>query len=345
MNTKLHAKLRRIVILTAALAMADLLAPAHTQAQTNFYLSCCVSNGCISAARAATIPQQTNSPLVETNGVSFESDSSSYKTTSTFGALQLSAACASSSASSYANTAAFQSDLTNAPVVGFVDTLTINSPLLPAGTPVQIQVTCLNTDVLSLSISGNASLVNIAQCGGSNTLSIADTNGNIVASRSIPLGQFANGSSGVSTVTNSVAILVTQFSVRVSFEIACGFVDEGTILFYPGLSASASIMDNYNSVTYVNVLTPGANYTAASGTIYPALNLWPPLALEIAPTNSQGVVISWPGVYTNYALQQNADLGTTNWVGNGDPTNLINGTNQVAISPATGTMFYRLASP
>jgi hypothetical protein len=44
-------------------------------------------------------------------------------------------------------------------------------------------------------------------------------------------------------------------------------------------------------------------------------------------------------------LQQNTDLATANWVSNTIPINVVNGTNQVTVSPATGNLFFRLINP
>jgi len=58
-----------------------------------------------------------------------------------------------------------------------------------------------------------------------------------------------------------------------------------------------------------------------------------------------GVTLFWPVTTTAYRLQQNADLTTANWVSNTIPVNVVNSTNQVTISPATGNLFFRLISP
>jgi len=68
-----------------------------------------------------------------------------------------------------------------------------------------------------------------------------------------------------------------------------------------------------------------------------------PPALSIQPATN-GVALLWPASTTIYRLQQTADL-TTSWASNLNATNLVNGTNQVTISPATGKMFYRLIYP
>jgi hypothetical protein len=104
-------------------------------------------------------------------------------------------------------------------------------------------------------------------------------------------------------------------------------------------SVSASVA----SQTYVDVLTPDASYTSASGTVYPTLLSAPP-TLGIQPATT-GVTLFWPVTTTTYRLQQNADLTTANWVSNTLPINVVNGTNQVTVSPANGNLFFRLTNP
>jgi hypothetical protein len=67
-------------------------------------------------------------------------------------------------------------------------------------------------------------------------------------------------------------------------------------------------------------------------------------ALSVTSTNN-GVIVAWPASFTGFRLQQNTNLASTNWVANTNPTNVVNSTNQVTISPASGTRFFRLISP
>jgi hypothetical protein len=61
---------------------------------------------------------------------------------------------------------------------------------------------------------------------------------------------------------------------------------------------------------------------------------------RIGPSNVQ---LTWPDAATNtYTLQQNANLGTTNWVTSGFSFGSANGTNTVIISPPVGRLFFRL---
>jgi hypothetical protein len=80
-----------------------------------------------------------------------------------------------------------------------------------------------------------------------------------------------------------------------------------------------------------------ANFgSAADGhTLTVLLNLTP---LKIQTANGGGVLVSWFPAWPGYQLQQNSNLGTTNWNNVSNPS----GTNRVTISPATGNNFFRL---
>lgn len=82
------------------------------------------------------------------------------------------------------------------------------------------------------------------------------------------------------------------------------------------------------------VLAP--NFEFQDGTLPPVLN--------IAPAGSD-VLISWSATYTGYALQENSDLNTTNWMTTTNSVVTVGGQNQVLITSPAGNNFYRLQSP
>lgn len=59
---------------------------------------------------------------------------------------------------------------------------------------------------------------------------------------------------------------------------------------------------------------------------------------------SLATVISWPATSTNYVLQQNSDLATTNWMCVTNPLIFSGGRGIFIAQPTTGNMFYRLIS-
>ena len=64
--------------------------------------------------------------------------------------------------------------------------------------------------------------------------------------------------------------------------------------------------------------------------------------LTIRGTTTNAVLVTWPSPSPGYALQQNSDLNTTNWLPV-LPAPLDNGTNKtVIITPASGRKFFRL---
>jgi hypothetical protein len=75
----------------------------------------------------------------------------------------------------------------------------------------------------------------------------------------------------------------------------------------------------------------------------PAEDSIPATFLNIgAQTNT--VIVSWfADPQSGLVLQQSSDLGT--WTDTTNAVNIVNGTNQVLITPPTGAVFYRLGPP
>ena len=67
--------------------------------------------------------------------------------------------------------------------------------------------------------------------------------------------------------------------------------------------------------------------------------------LTIAPAAPGAVSVAWPAPNSGFRLQQNGNLATTNWSTTTNTVNLINGRNQVLISPLPTNRFYRLVKP
>jgi hypothetical protein len=72
------------------------------------------------------------------------------------------------------------------------------------------------------------------------------------------------------------------------------------------------------------------------------LNLPASPRLSIQPTPTNAVVITWPAPSTGFTLQQNNNLNPANWVDVTGTPEVVNGQNQVVVSPPAGTQFYRL---
>jgi hypothetical protein len=68
----------------------------------------------------------------------------------------------------------------------------------------------------------------------------------------------------------------------------------------------------------------------------------PMLRIQVTTTNT--IIVAWPASSDGFTLQQNSNLGTTNWVNVPNAVNPVGGENQVIVSPAPGNNFYRLIS-
>jgi hypothetical protein len=89
----------------------------------------------------------------------------------------------------------------------------------------------------------------------------------------------------------------------------------------------------------------GGNYSLTGGfwAIYAVQTEGAPL-LTISRTNN-AVMVFWPATSTNWMLQQNANLSSTNWI-TAPETIMDNGTSKyIIVSQPAGNQFYRLSSP
>jgi len=65
-------------------------------------------------------------------------------------------------------------------------------------------------------------------------------------------------------------------------------------------------------------------------------------ALTVARTHTNSVIISWPSPSAGWALQQNPDLNTTNWMNVQTVPNNDGAAKSIIVSPPVGRMCYRL---
>lgn len=71
-----------------------------------------------------------------------------------------------------------------------------------------------------------------------------------------------------------------------------------------------------------------------------AQTLGPP-TLAVASSGTS-VVVSWPSAWAAWTLQQNPDIGTTNWTDSGYAVSNDGTNNSVTITPPLGNLFFRL---
>ncbi len=87
----------------------------------------------------------------------------------------------------------------------------------------------------------------------------------------------------------------------------------------------------------------GGNFTLQGGfwSIISAVQTPGAPLLRILLTTSNSVVVAWPVSTPNYVLQQNVDIGTTNWTSTPSPV-VVGNENQLLVIPPAGNRFYRL---
>jgi hypothetical protein len=130
---------------------------------------------------------------------------------------------------------------------------------------------------------------------------------------------------------------------------------------YDGTTLSLTMTDAVTSATFstnftadlVSILGTNSAYvgiTAASGGVASKETIsnflfisLPKLSLQATGTNT--FLFSWPQSAGGFVLQQTSDLTAGTWVNVAAPLALVNGQNQVVISPAGGNRFYRLSLP
>ncbi len=88
----------------------------------------------------------------------------------------------------------------------------------------------------------------------------------------------------------------------------------------------------------------GGNYSLVGGfwSIVAAIQTPGAPLLTVTLTSTNTVVITWPAPSTGFVLQQNNDLKTSLWGNVNATVTVVNGQNQVIVSPPIGNAFYRL---
>lgn len=87
----------------------------------------------------------------------------------------------------------------------------------------------------------------------------------------------------------------------------------------------------------------GGNYTLAGGFWSIITAIQEPGAPLLTVTRSNNFsVISWPSSSTGFVLQENTNLGTTNWITSAQTTSTNNGQVSVVAPATVGYKFFRL---
>lgn len=92
--------------------------------------------------------------------------------------------------------------------------------------------------------------------------------------------------------------------------------------------------------------TVGGNYSLSGG-FWVLIAVQTPGApwLKISLTTTDAAMVSWPYPSTGWNLQQNNDLGTTNWVTASEMISDDGTNNFIIVNPPTGNRYYRLFKP
>lgn len=151
---------------------------------------------------------------------------------------------------------------------------------------------------------------------------------------------------GARTLPNSPAGTVITAQVRVWDAAACS--PWGGWVWIP----CASSFSQYGASRLFQVMltAPPATPTPLVGLqsfgITPPTSLLPP-RFSVNSVVGDRLVLSWPPSITgsNFVLQQNPDLSTTNWVTIMQAPIFVGPRFQIAIPKPAGTMFYRLVAP
>ena len=108
---------------------------------------------------------------------------------------------------------------------------------------------------------------------------------------------------------------------------------------YPMGTLSLSPTQAFNNVTIV------VPFQQSSLMLFMADNITVTLIprLNIALTDTNTIVISWPAPSDRFVLEQNGDLNTRNWVSVTNAVDVAGDQNQVILSPPSEKAFYRLA--
>ena len=68
-------------------------------------------------------------------------------------------------------------------------------------------------------------------------------------------------------------------------------------------------------------------------------------ALKMVQSAPNAILVSWTTNSDGFVLQQNAALGTTNWIKAANTVNAVGAEYQVVISPLSARSFFRLLHP
>ena len=206
------------------------------------------------------------------------------------------------------------------------------SKSLPAGVTWQ-NILCTADGSNLMAVGYGRALITAAICTSTNLGTSWTSNSFPIASSSLSIASSADG--------------ITL--VGAGGDLLCVSTDSGitwTTNVFPNMEI-VCVASSADGHTLFAVISPTMGHLGklGGGLIY----TWyspPTPRLNLAPSDT-GLVLSWLVPSTNFMLQQNSDLSTSNWmtVTNATALNLTNLQNQVILPPPAGNSFYRLATP
>ncbi|MGD0209290.1 MAG: hypothetical protein ABSC89_16965 [Verrucomicrobiota bacterium] len=187
--------------------------------------------------------------------------------------------------------------------------------------------------------SSNDSWSSIASSADGTRLVASSGGGVYVSTNSGGSWTLVNTNSGqVASSADGTKLVIGGGSIYTSSNSGLTWVSNSAPVSYvPNYSRIASSADGCKMFALIGGGLPGI----WTGQIAPASTL------NINSSASTGAVLSWLVPSTNFVLQQNSDLSTTNWTDVTDTPvlNLTNLQNQVILSPSGSNVFYRLKTP
>jgi hypothetical protein len=135
-----------------------------------------------------------------------------------------------------------------------------------------------------------------------------------------------------------VAINPGNSAISQSFSLTNFVVNSVT----PWLTTSGSSLAKQNAVA---VADSTFAYTLPAMSVVTFVGQAAAPLLSIQMTRTDTLLLSWPAASTGFALQQTSALDTANWLTVTNVINIVNGQNQVIVSPVNRESFYRLQSP
>ena len=178
------------------------------------------------------------------------------------------------------------------------------------------------------------------------TLTLSNVNSANAGNYSVVI---ANSSGNVTSsvaklqMTNAPTLAITKQgnNVMVSWPAVA---TEFTLQQKSGLAATNWTACSYPVTT--NGATASVTISPPLGNLYFRLFNQLPAAPMLAITKSgNGMKVSWPSSATQFTLQQNANLATTNWAKSSYPISTNGTMASITISPPAGSLYFRLAYP